>query len=41
MDFIHKNGGAYRVWPLNLGHAIAALYHHYVLRDRTLLKMAG
>lgn len=39
MDFIHKNGGATVVWMLILGHAGAALYHHYVLRDRTLIKM--
>ncbi|THF63019.1 cytochrome b [Pseudothauera nasutitermitis] len=39
MDFIHKNGGAYLVWLLILGHAGAALYHHYTLEDRTLLKM--
>ena len=39
MDFIHKNGGAYLVWLLILGHAAAALYHHWILKDRTLLKM--
>jgi len=39
MDFIHKQGGAYLVWLLILGHAAAALYHHYHLKDRTLLKM--
>lgn len=39
VDFIHKNGGAYLVWVLILGHAAAALYHHWRLKDRTLLKM--
>lgn len=39
IDFIHKQGGAYLVWPLILGHAGAALYHHIKLKDRTLLKM--
>lgn len=39
MDFIHKEGGAYLVWVLILGHAAAALYHHIRLKDRTLLKM--
>lgn len=39
IDFIHKQGGAYLVWLLILGHAAAALYHHYHLKDRTLLKM--
>jgi cytochrome b561 len=39
IDFIHKRGGATVVWMLIVGHAAAALYHHYVLRDRTLIKM--
>ncbi len=39
VDFIHKQGGAYLVWLLILGHAAAALYHHIHLKDRTLLKM--
>ncbi len=39
IDFIHKQGGAYLVWLLILGHAAAALYHHIHLKDRTLLKM--
>lgn len=38
-DFIHKNSGAYLVWVLILGHAAAALYHHYALRDATLTRM--
>lgn len=41
MDFIHKNIlGAWLVWILILGHASAALYHHFVKKDRTLHKMA-
>lgn len=39
MDFIHKEGGAYLVWLLILGHAAAAFYHHLKLKDRTLQKM--
>lgn len=39
IDFIHKNSGAYLVWVLILGHAAAALYHHYALRDATLARM--
>lgn len=39
IDFIHKQGGAYVVWVLIAGHAAAALHHHFVLKDRTLLKM--
>ena len=39
IDFIHKQGGAYLVWLLIVGHAAAALFHHYHLKDRTLLKM--
>lgn len=40
VDFFHKNiMGAWLVWILIVGHAGAALYHHYALRDRTLLKM--
>lgn len=39
IDFIHKKGGAWVVWVLILGHAGAALYHHFVLKDRTLVKM--
>lgn len=41
MDFIHKEGGAYLVWVLILGHAAAAFYHHFKLKDRTLQKMLG
>lgn len=40
MDFIHKNiFGEWLVWMLILGHVAAALYHHYVKKDRTLIKM--
>ncbi|GAA0371654.1 cytochrome b [Bowmanella denitrificans] len=40
MDLIHKDiGGAWLVWMLILGHASAALYHHLVVKDRTLKKM--
>ena len=40
MDLIHKDiGGAWLVWILIVGHAAAALYHHFVKRDRTLIKM--
>ena len=40
IDFIHKEIlGAWVVWLLILGHAAAAMYHHFVQRDRTLQKM--
>ncbi|MGC4029370.1 MAG: cytochrome b [Steroidobacteraceae bacterium] len=39
LDFTHMKGGATIVWMLIVGHICAALYHHYVLRDRTLIKM--
>jgi len=40
IDFIHKRIlGEWLVWLLILGHACAALYHHFVKQDRTLLKM--
>jgi len=40
IDFFHKEiMGAWLVWMLILGHAAAAIYHHRVLKDRTLLKM--
>ncbi len=40
IDFIHKNVlGAWLVWILILGHIAAALYHHFVKKDRTLIKM--
>ena len=42
VDFFHKNiMGAWLVWMLILGHAGAAIYHHFRLKDRTLVKMLG
>lgn len=40
LDFIHKQIlGAWLIWILILGHVLAALYHHLVKKDRTLIKM--
>lgn len=40
IDFIHKKiMGAWLVWILIVGHAMAALYHHIIKQDRTLKKM--
>jgi len=40
MDFIHKEiFGKWLAWLLIVGHAGAALYHHYVKKDDTLRKM--
>ena len=40
IDFFHKEiMGAWVVWLLIIGHASAALYHHFVKKDRTLYKM--
>ena len=40
IDFIHKEVlGAWLVWMLIAGHVMAALYHHFVRKDRTLKKM--
>lgn len=40
IDFFHKElMGAWVAWLLILGHVVAALYHHYVKKDRTLIKM--
>lgn len=39
MDFLHKNSGAYVLWVLIFGHAAAAIYHHWILRDDTLKRM--
>lgn len=40
IDFFHKEiMGAWLVWILIVGHAAAALYHHYVMKDCTLVKM--
>jgi cytochrome b561 len=42
VDFIHKDiFGAWLVWILILGHVLAALYHHFVKHDRTVLKMTS
>jgi cytochrome b561 len=42
IDFIHKDVlGAWIVWLLILGHILAALYHHFVKKDRTLNKMTN
>ena len=40
LDFVHKQIlGAWLIWLLILGHVLAALYHHFVKKDRTLIKM--
>ena len=40
IDFLHKDIlGAWLVWLLILGHVLAALYHHFIRKDRTLEKM--
>jgi cytochrome b561 len=40
IDVVHKAIlGEWVVWLLVVGHALAALYHHFVLKDRTLLRM--
>ena len=40
VDFFHKEiMGAWLVWILIVGHAAAALYHHFINKDRTLVKM--
>lgn len=40
VDFVHKDiMGAWVVWLLILGHVMAALYHHFVKKDRTIYKM--
>lgn len=40
IDFFHKEiMGAWLVWMLIAGHAGAALYHHFKLKDQTLVKM--
>lgn len=41
-DFVHKELlGGLLLWMLILGHAAAALYHHFVQHDRTLRKMTS
>lgn len=40
IDFVHKKIlGEWLTWLLVLGHVLAALYHHYIKKDRTLEKM--
>ena len=40
LDFVHKQIlGKWLAWMLVVGHILAALYHHYVKKDRTLRKM--
>ena len=40
IDYIHKElGGELFVLILVFGHILAALYHHFVKKDRTLRKM--
>lgn len=40
LDYLHKQVfGAWLAWMLVVGHIAAALYHHYVKKDRTLAKM--
>ena len=42
IDFFHKEiMGEYLVWMLILGHVLAALYHHFIRKDRTLVKMTS
>ena len=42
IDFFHKSiMGEYLVWILILGHAGAAIYHDWILKDRTLKKMTS
>lgn len=42
IDFIHKNIlGAWLAWILISGHIGAALYHHFIRKDRTLYKMTN
>jgi len=38
-ELIHNSLGAWVVWLLIAGHISAALYHHFIKRDRTLCKM--
>ncbi|NTS75779.1 cytochrome b [Catenovulum sp. SM1970] len=41
-DYIHKDIlGAWGVWLLILFHILAALYHHYIKQDDTLIKMTS
>ena len=40
-EFIHSYLGAWVVWLLILGHISAALYHHYIKKDKTIYKMTS
>jgi cytochrome b561 len=40
MDFIHKDiFGKWVLWMLIVGHAAAVMYHHFIKKDRTFIKM--
>ena len=40
IDYFHKDiMGKWAVWILIAGHVMAAMYHHFVKKDRTLIKM--
>jgi cytochrome b561 len=42
IDFFHKDiMGSLIVWLLILGHVSAALYHHHIKHDRTIIKMTS
>ena len=42
MDFLHKEVmGRWLIWILILGHVSAALYHHFIMKDRTIYKMTN
>ena len=40
-DFIHSYLGTWVVWLLILGHISAALYHHFIKKDKTIYKMTS
>jgi len=40
-DLIHSYLGAWIVWLLILGHISAALYHHFIKKDKTIYKMTS
>ena len=42
IDFFHKDiMGSWIVWLLISGHVLAALYHHFIKHDRTIIKMTS
>ena len=42
LDFIHKDIlGAWFAWILVFGHVAAALYHHFIYKDETLIRMTN